>query len=613
MKRGTILPAVLTLTLCLALAVGASAQVNVGEASMRLTSTISAGYSADYSNNAPSDHAFTPSGIADLSGSYYNPNFLSFLIEPFYNQSRFNSDSQSIISSGGVNANAGIFSGSHFPGSISYSKIYNSSGNYNVPGLANYTTHGNSDNFAATWGVNLQNLPSLHFGFTDGSNDYSVYGASGTGNEHHDSFSAMAAYQVAGFFLNGGYVYTGSNSLTPQFLTGESAQKTNTSDNTFSFSATHKLPWNGAVAGGVTRSTISSNSEGDTYKTTIDTATGSVNVLPINNLNLAGNIYYTDNLEGNLLSALLNAGVPPQDLATQTSSHSVGLTGSASYDIPSLDLHFHGTANRQQQTFLGEEFISDSYYGGVTYFHNLFGGQFTGTIGLTDTSISPGKQSMLGVNGSVSYAHRIGRWIAAGSFNYAQATQTALAEYSGSNDGYTASIGRKIRRASYWSASASGAKSFLSDQPGATTSSQSYTTSFSIPVFSISGSYSKSTGNAILTPVGLVPTPVPLPAVNPADVVFYHGDSYSVGFGFHPIRGLTVSGIFSKALSDTKSSQVPSNNHNNNLNIIVVYHLRKLDFNGGYFKLNQGFSASGLSPTTEGSYYFGIKRWFNIF
>ncbi len=610
MRSGAILPAILLL----ALAVSASAQVSVGEAKMNMNSTISFGYTGDYANNAVSDHSFTPSGIADLTGSYYNPNFLSFQIEPFYNQSRVNSDFQSVTAAGGVNATAGIFSGSNFPGSISYSKVYNSSGNnFNIPGQANFTTHGDSDNLALTWGVKLPALPQLHFGFSDGSNSYSIYGANGEGNEHHDGFTAMAAYDIKGFFLSGGYQYTGSRALTPQFLTGEPAQQTNTTDNSLSFTVSHKLPWNGAIAGAVSKSDISTDTSGDTYTTTIDTATSSINIIPIKNLNLGANLYYTNNLEGTLLSSLLSAGVPPQNLAQQSSSNSLGLTSSASYDIPSLNLHLNGIASRQQQSFLGTTFVSDSYYTGVTYFHQLLGGQFTGTVGLTDTSINTANQSMVGLNGSVAYTHRVGRWVVAGAFNYAKATQTALAAYTGFNEGYSGSVGRKIGRASYWSASASSAKSYLSNQPGAATSSQSYSTSFSIPVFSITGTYSKSTGNAFLTPTGLVPTPVPLPVADPANVVFYNGKSYSVGFGMHPIRGLTISAIFSKALSDTQSSLISSSNSNENLNFLLVYHLRKLDVNAGYLKLNQGFSASGLPPTMVGSYFFGIKRWFNIF
>jgi predicted CXXCH cytochrome family protein len=54
-----------------------------------------------------------------LAGSFYNPNFLSFKVEPFYNQSRANSDFQSITGASGVTASSSIFGGSEFPGSVS--------------------------------------------------------------------------------------------------------------------------------------------------------------------------------------------------------------------------------------------------------------------------------------------------------------------------------------------------------------------------------------------------------------------------------------------------------------------------------------------------------------
>ena len=51
-----------------------------------------------------------------------------------------------------MSASAKIFSGSQFPGSISYSTVYDSTGNFGVPGLANYTTHGNGDTLGLSWG-----------------------------------------------------------------------------------------------------------------------------------------------------------------------------------------------------------------------------------------------------------------------------------------------------------------------------------------------------------------------------------------------------------------------------------------------------------------------------
>jgi hypothetical protein len=608
-RSNTILSAILLLSL----SVCAAAQVSVGEASMKLSSTISVGYDADYSNVAGSDHSFTPYGIADLSGYYYSPSFLSFLVEPFYGQSRLNSNFQSITAESGVNASAGIFSGSHFPGSISYSKIYNNSGNFGVPGLANYTTNANSDDLIVTWGVNLANLPNLNFSFSDGSTNYSIYGTNSEGNEHHDGFSAMAAYAFKGFYLNGGYEYTGWRSLTPQFLLGEPAQQTHASENSLSLTVSHNLPWDGTFTGTVTRHNISSDANGDTYTSNIDTASSSFSIVPVRNLTLSENIYYTNNLEGTLLGSLLAAGIPPQDLATQSSSNSLGLISSASYDIPSRNLHLYASASRQQQSYLGESLVSDSYYVGVTHFRVLLGGQFTGTVGLTQTSINTKNQSLLGLTGAATYTRQVGHWLVSGAFNYARDTQTALASYTGSNDGYSATLGRKIGRNSYWTASVGGASSYLTNQPGPAASSQTYSTSLSLPLFSINGSYSRSSGTSFETAIGLVPTPTPLPVVNPEAVLFYNGDSYSLGFGTHPVRGLTISGIFSRALSNTQSSLTSSRNSNSNLDFTVVYHFRKLDFDAGYLKFNQSFSASGTPLTMIGSYYVAIKRWFNIF
>ena len=47
----------------------------------------------------------------------------------------------------------------------------------------------------------------------------------------------------------------------------------------------------------------------DKYNTTIDTLTGSLSFAPLTHLDLGGNAYYTDNLEGTLYNTLLTAGV----------------------------------------------------------------------------------------------------------------------------------------------------------------------------------------------------------------------------------------------------------------------------------------------------------------
>jgi len=595
----------------------ASAQVNRGETTLNLSGTISAGYSDDYSNLAGSDHSIVGAGTADLFGSYYNPNFLSFDIQPFYNQSRDNSSFQSLTAASGVNASARIFSGSKYPGSISYSTSFNSSGNFNVPGLANYTTHGNNDVLAITWGVHPENLPSLNFSFSNADNDYSVYGANARGTLHSDTFSVSSAYQVAGFRLNGGYQYSDSKTLTPEFLTGGPPQNANTGANTFSFGVNHDLPWNGTIAAAATRLNLSTDfgdtTFSDRYNTGIDTLTGTIYFAPMRHLNVGANAFYTDNLEGTLYNTLLTTGVSVPQNEGQQSSNDLSLTGYANYEMPAAHLNLNAFVERTRQTFLGVSFASDSTNGTAIYSNTLLGGSFNGVLGLTWTSIDTTHQSLLGLNGSINYTHQIHRWTVAGGFGYSQDAQTVLIAYTTSGYFYSGSLGHRIGRRSYWGAYVNGARSMLTDQPGSTTSSQSYSTSLSLSRFSLSGSYTDSSGNALLTSTGLVATPVPLPVINPAAVVFYSGKSYSAGFGAHPIRGLTLTAIYAKALSTTQSTSTNSNNNNENLNFLMTYNVRKLSFLAGYSRLNQGFSLSGTPPTMLGSIYVGVSRWFNFF
>ena len=103
--------------LLLALVLPAGAQVQVGDnINMNLNGNLSTGYTGDFSNYAGSDHGLTIGGNADLNGYYYSPGFLSFDIQPFYNQSRANSSYQSIFDTSGVGASGVYFRWQSLPG-----------------------------------------------------------------------------------------------------------------------------------------------------------------------------------------------------------------------------------------------------------------------------------------------------------------------------------------------------------------------------------------------------------------------------------------------------------------------------------------------------------------
>ncbi len=289
------------------------------------------------------------------------------------------------------------------------------------------------------------------------------------------------------------------------------------------------------------------------------------------------------------------------------------MTGYASYELPAEHINLHTFFERQQQTFLELSFASDSYNGTATYSNRLLGGQFNGVFGLTRTSIDTTNESVLGISTSANYTHAIKRWTLSGGFSYAQDTQTVLINYTTSGYSYNGSIGRRLGRRAYWGAYASGARNMLNGVSGSTDLSQSYSTSLSLFRFSLNGTYSDSRGNALLTSTGLVPTPVPLPIINPAAVVLYNGRSYSAGVGTSPIKGLTLSATYARALSGTNSDSTFSNNNNENMNFLMTYNVRKLSFQTGYLKLVQGFSAAGIPETTFGSFFVGVSRWFNFF
>src|SRR3954468_23785502 len=137
----------------LLLATGAWGQVQLGsETELRGGMSVSAGYQASYGNEVQSTHGLNYGFSGDFSGYYYSPKFLSFYAKPYYNESRGNSTYQTIFGTSGVNTGAEIFSGSHFPGSVSFSKTQNSLGTFgNIPGGAALSTNGNGTGYSVSW------------------------------------------------------------------------------------------------------------------------------------------------------------------------------------------------------------------------------------------------------------------------------------------------------------------------------------------------------------------------------------------------------------------------------------------------------------------------------
>lgn len=596
----------------LLLALPVAAQVRFGEVSTNMSGTISSGYTADYGNMTSSDHGFTVGGATTLSGSFHSPNFLAFNANLYLNQSRANSNFQSISNASGVDLSANIFAGSHFPGSINYSKAYNSEGNYAVPGLANYVTHGNNDTFGMSWSESIPNKPTFTAGFQLGNSQYSVYGSNDEGKNAFHSLNLHSGYSRAGFNMGAYYSTGGAHSLIPEIVSGQQGAETHSADTNYGFNVSHMLPLNGSFSAGVNRSEWDSSYLGFSTTGSIDTVNAVASIHPVNKFSFSGSMNYSDNLSGQLIQAIVAAGGVVPGLNTNEASDSMSLMAVAAYN-PAPNVQTTAYVERRTQSFLGQDYGVNSYGGTATYQHKLLDGYFNSALNVTENTSDNSGEDTLGFSTTDNYSTVIKGWHLNGSFGYSQNVQTLLITYMNSSYNYSGNLRRRWGRFNF-GAGAGSSRTALTQQAGTANTSQSYSASLGFGTWiSSNGSYSKASGQALATGTGLVPVPIPSPVLPSNLVSLYGGDSYSLGLSSTPAKRLVISASYAKSNSNTSSSGITSTNENSQYNALIQYQVRKMYFNSGYARLQQGFSISGTQPQIISSYYFGVSRWFNFF
>jgi len=587
------------------------AQLKLGETSSRANGTVSSGYSATYGDTIQSSHGWTIGGAGTLSGSYYSPNFLSYNVSPYLNQSRSNSNFQSISNASGINLSTNIFGGSKFPGSISYSTAYNSDGNYGIPGLANYVTHGNNHVFGINWSALLESLPTLSAGYQRGGSQYSVYGSQVNGENSFQSVNLHSNYRWEGFGLGAFYVQGNNHAMVPQLGTNDLLQ-TRTNTTVYGMTASHLIPLKGSASASINRSNWNSEYLGYHSSGTIDTVNSSAGIHPVRKLTITGTANYSDNLSGQLVQSVISAGGVASGINTSQSSHSLDLMAVASY-AALASLQTSGSVERRTQSFMGQDYGVTSYGGEAVFTHGLLNGTFNSAVSLIANRSTPSGSDTLGLSASESYSSIVMGWHVAESFSYAQDAQTLLVTYTNSFYNFSSNLRRNWGQFNV-SAGAGGSRTALTAQPGTASSSESYTASMGYGRFvAATGSFSKADGQALATGSGLVGSPIPTPVL-PSDLVsLFGGKSYSAGLSSTPVKHLILSGSYSKSTNDTISSGVFSANSNSQFNTLLQYQIRKMSFISGYSRLQQGFSVTGSKPQIISSYYMGLSRWFNFF
>jgi hypothetical protein len=593
----------------------ASAQLQLGDdVRVKAGGLFTTGYQGNYgdSSQIQDNHGLDFGFSGNISGSYYNPNFLSFNIVPYINQSRADSDYQSLTGASGVTATANLFSGSHFPGSVTYRDDYNSTGTFGLEGQPNFTTHGHGQGFGVSWSALVPDLPTLSVSYSQGDGSGTVYGTDQQTGSDTKLFNVRSTYAIDGLRLNGYFDHTNLHSTVPEFLAGEQESVSNTSGHDLGFGANRNLPFNGSFYANYNRSEASTDFQGEEPSTssyTTSTETSGVTFHPLQKLSLFANENYTDNLSGYLNQNLIASGAVQTPINLGSGSNSLTLGGGANYQFTSF-LSAQAQATYSDQYYFGQGYTGTYFSGTVNYTHRIFD-MFSFSAGVVEQSNGQGSNA-IGLIGNVNYFHRIKGWETSGSFSYAQNVQSLLVTYTTSYYNYAARVHRRLGYGVAWIAAFSGSRSGLTNQPGSENHSESYSTSFSSRRFTVTGNYTQSSGDSVLTSAGLAPLP-PTPGVPASSLILYGGDSYGGGITAAPVRRLTISGTFSRALSNTVSGPTNSRNNTEIFNAQVQYHLRRIGLLSGFTRFTQGVSASGAPPGTANSYFIGVSRWFDFF
>ena len=601
----------LNLLLVLVLPNRTQAQVAFGDLHATANGQLSTLYSANFGNFETDEHSLGLAGRGTISGDYYNPNFLSFSLLPYYGRSQDNSDSQSITDASGYNGTIDIFKGSHFPGFVNFNQTWNNSGTFGIPGIAGLTTTNNGHAVNAGWSVLLPDFPTLSFMYGDTSGTSSLLGSDTSTTSTTRNFNVGSTYTLAGFYLNGAFIHLNTDTGINGLDNGES-ETTTGSSNQYRLTAQRPIPYNNSnLSMGFTRSSYSmDDSLGGQNDGTTDSANANLN-LRFPKLPVTLTAIYTDNLLGSFEEQLINNGQTPLVSIASPESHSISLEASTFYNVlPRLVVG--GYVDRTEQYFAGqtEGLTQVGLNVNYSFLRTLKG--LTFNAGIVDSASQQGN-TRIGFIGNASYNRYFGKWEINSFVLYNQDVQTLFVNYTTSTLNYGGSLKRQFNQNLRWVGVANIVHSMFEQTAGNTSHGESFSTMLIWRRASVSSTYTQSSGTSILTANGLVATPVPTQVISPGNSILFSGKSYGSSVSVYPVRNMTISTAWSKSLSNTVSPLLLSNNGSTNYYGLATYQYRKLLFSAGVTKFNQSISSSDTLPAMLTSYSFGVSRWFKGF
>jgi hypothetical protein len=596
----------------LALSPVAAAQVEYGDLHATASGQLTALYNDSFGNLEGTDaHSLGFAGRGAISGDYYNPNFFSFTLLPYYGRSQDNSDMQSISDASGYTGTLNIFKGSHFPGVVTFDQTWNSTGTFGIPDVTGLATKINSHGLNVVWSALLPNLPTLSVGYGQTGGTNSLLGSDESTTSSTKNFNVGSTYSIGDFYLTGGFIHLDTDVGISGLEDGES-ETARGSSNQYRLTGQGRIPYRTSSAS-LSLSRISYNNDdtlGGTNYGTTDTVNGNVN-LAFPRAPVQVTTTYTDNLLGSIEQQMVSNGEVP--LAGLNTPESRSVTVGASTFVNVFPRTLVGAyVSHTQEYFDGQNFGVTQLGVNVSYnfLHTLKGLMLYG--GLVESATQQGN-TRLGFIGNVSYNRYLGKWEINSFVRYDQDVETLLVMYTTSTLNYGGTLKRQLPHDVRWVAVANLVRSVFEQQAGNASHGESYTTMLIWSRASVSGIYTKSNGTSILTATGLATTPVPTSVLAPGNSILYNGSSYGANLSVFPVKHMAISTAWSKSLSNTASPSLLSNGGNTNYYGLATYEYRKLLFQAGVTKFKQSISTSGTPPTMLTSYSFGISRWFKGF
>jgi len=591
------------------------AQLEIGRnTSMNLTGDLGFGYNGSYGDAIGSSHGLLLSGDANLQGYYYNPKFLNYFVDPIYNRSQANSGQGSITDATSVSAGMNLFSGSHFPGTVSYGEGYNTSGNYGLGATPGLSTTSNSHGFGLGWAELMPGLPPLSVQYSQTATASSIFGTDQEDHTDARNLNLYSSYKFDGWYTGARFTDTWTSTQLPAILTGDGEAVTgDTNSKSFAVNGSHRLPLRGSFGASYGWADFTGEESGTNYSGSNQTLSTTASFAPTDRFTTSFQANYDSSLSGAIEQQLIGVGAIAPQVNLGQGSYSISLNNSDNLVLTrSLSVGFN--VGHVQQEVFGED-ISATHFSAIVNYRFLkpLWGTVVVYAGVNDQATDAGNTGA-GLVAGANFSKQWSNFELDGSFGYSQDTETVLATEVTSNYSYLAKVQRRLGRRTRWLTTFNGFHTGLGEVAGSSAHAESYGTNLVYKMYNAGATYSHTSGTVLLTTSGLVAPPGSITPLLPgSQSLLDTGSSYSFSFTTNPVRRLSFSTSYMRTINDSLGELAPSNSASKVLLAFTTYQFRKMVFTAGYTNLNQFVSASGLPSASYTNFYVGIQRWFKAF